>query len=375
MVGGIPKARPLLALLPEETVPVNETQLDAIAAQLRAARAVGRPVSPLSNSLPAFDVTAGYGVQESLRRHAGELAGWKLGLTSPAKQVQMSVAEPIRGYLAACDELLEGEALVVADYIQPRVEPEIVFVMGDDLAGARVSKNDVLAATAAFAVGIEVLDSRYIDYRFSLPDVVADNGSAARFVVGPHVPPQGIALRLVGVVLELAARTQTACMTPASSRFQPFLPPLSWPLSCSLRSSSRRRNARIHIPITVRGRVGRGHSLRVIGMRRCSSSMRPATRRATSSWAASSYSSVERQRGVVTLLAPRSSGRCQYYRPPRSIGQVRPLRSRFAARMGRTPAPHTPPRADQSRPAGSSHLGVTARPMSANLRSFASIGQ
>jgi 2-oxo-3-hexenedioate decarboxylase len=189
-------------LLPEETVAVNETELDAIAAQLRAARAAGRPVSPLSNSLPAFDVTAGYVVQESLRRQAGELAGWKLGLTSPAKQVQMSVAEPIRGYLAACDELLEGEALGVADYIQPRVEPEIVFVMGDDLEGARVNKDDVLAATAALAVGIEILDSRYIDYRFSLPDVVADNGSAARFVVGPHVPPQGLELRLAGVVLE-----------------------------------------------------------------------------------------------------------------------------------------------------------------------------
>jgi len=181
---------------------MNEAELDAIAAQLRAARASRRPISPLSKSIPAFDAAAGYAVQESLRRQAGDLAGWKLGLTSPAKQVQMSVAEPIRGYLAASDELPEGEALVVGNYIQPKAEPEIVFVMRDDLEGASVSKDDVLAATSALAVGIEILDSRYKDYRFNLPDVVADNGSAARFVVGPHVPPQGLDLRLVGVVLE-----------------------------------------------------------------------------------------------------------------------------------------------------------------------------
>src|SRR5215469_2713315 len=114
---------------------MNAAELDAIAAQLRVARAAGRPIPRLSNTVPAFDATAGYAVQESLRRQAGDLAGWKLGLTSPAKQVQMSVAEPIRGYLAASDELPEGEALVVADYIQPRAEPEIVFIMRDDLEG------------------------------------------------------------------------------------------------------------------------------------------------------------------------------------------------------------------------------------------------
>ena len=52
------------------------------------------------------------------------------------------------------------------------------------------------------AVGIEVLDSRYRDYKFTMPDVVADNTSAGRFVVGTPVPPAGIDLRLVGVVLE-----------------------------------------------------------------------------------------------------------------------------------------------------------------------------
>jgi hypothetical protein len=65
-----------------------------------------------------------------------------------------------------------------------------------------VTAADVLAATAGVAVGIEVLDSRYRDYRFTIGDVVADNTSAGRFVVGAAVPPAGIDLRLVGVVFE-----------------------------------------------------------------------------------------------------------------------------------------------------------------------------
>jgi len=52
------------------------------------------------------------------------------------------------------------------------------------------------------ATGLEILDSRFADYRFTMPDVIADNTSAGRFVVGAPVPPDGIDLRLAGVVLE-----------------------------------------------------------------------------------------------------------------------------------------------------------------------------
>jgi 2-oxo-3-hexenedioate decarboxylase len=90
----------------------------------------------------------------------------------------------------------------VGRHIQPRGEPEIVLFVGRDLAGPAVTAADVLNAASAVAVGIEVLDSRYQDYRFTIPDVVADNASAGRYVVGTPVPVAGIDLRLVGVVLE-----------------------------------------------------------------------------------------------------------------------------------------------------------------------------
>jgi 2-keto-4-pentenoate hydratase len=114
----------------------------------------------------------------------------------------VGVHEPISGFLAASHVLDLGAPLETGELIQPRVEPEIAFVIGQDLHGAAVTAAQVLAATAGVAAAVEVLDSRYRDYKFTMPDVVADNASAARFVIGAPVPVAGIDLRLVGVVLE-----------------------------------------------------------------------------------------------------------------------------------------------------------------------------
>lgn len=178
------------------------TDLQGYADALTAARRELRAVPPLTDSFPELDQATAYRVQRLQRSAAGELAGWKLGVTSRAKQKQVNIDAPVYGYLAASDALDLGEPLVVAQQIQPRAEPEIVLVLGSDLAGAHVTASDVLAATSHVAVGVEILDSRYENYRFTIPDVVADNTSAGRYLVGTPVPAAGIDLRLVGVVLE-----------------------------------------------------------------------------------------------------------------------------------------------------------------------------
>ncbi|MCW2758784.1 MAG: 4-oxalocrotonate decarboxylase [Nocardioidaceae bacterium] len=169
---------------------------------LTAARLERRAVPQLSDSFPDLDLARAYEIQREQREGRGDVIGWKLGVTSRAKQVQVGVDSPIRGFLATDHVLDYGEPLVVAEHINPRCEPEIAFVMGADLAGAHVTTTEVLAATAGVAAGIEVLDSRYTDYRFTMPDVVADNSSAGRYVIGSPVPVIGIDLRLVGVVME-----------------------------------------------------------------------------------------------------------------------------------------------------------------------------
>ena len=110
---------------------------------------------------------------------------------------------PIYGFLAGANALDLGEPLDTS-----RADPAPLRARDRVRARAATSPGRTSprptssAATSGVAVGIEVLDSRYRDYKFTMPDVVADNTSAGRFVVGTPVPPAGIDLRLVGVVLE-----------------------------------------------------------------------------------------------------------------------------------------------------------------------------
>jgi 2-oxo-3-hexenedioate decarboxylase len=171
-------------------------------ADLLAKAAFGRaPIAPLSDQAPDLDVDTGYAIQGLAREAAGPLAGWKLGLTSRAEQARDGTGSPVRGFLASSNALDLGQPLATDELIQPRAEPEIVFIMGRDLSGPAVTAADVLAATASVATGVEILDSR-LGGQVTTADLIADNASAGRFLVGTPVPLDGIDLRLVGVVLE-----------------------------------------------------------------------------------------------------------------------------------------------------------------------------
>lgn len=142
---------------------------------------------PVTDDRPDLDLDTAYVVQQEVLRtklaQGERVVGIKLGLTSHAKQQQMNVSDPITGWLTDAMTLRPDEPLPSSRLIHPRVEPEIVFVMGARLAGPGLTGADALAAVAAVHGGLEVIDSRYRDFRFTLPDVVADNASAAGFVV------------------------------------------------------------------------------------------------------------------------------------------------------------------------------------------------
>jgi 2-oxo-3-hexenedioate decarboxylase len=155
-----------------------------------------------------FSLADGYAVQDELgarRVAAGErIIGAKLGLTSVAKQQQMNVHEPLYGMLYSGCVHPSDAPLVVAERIHPRVEPEIVFIIGERLEGPGVTAADVLAATRAVCCGLEILDSRYKDFSFTAADVVADNTSESGLVFGPRlVDPDELDLALTGLILEV----------------------------------------------------------------------------------------------------------------------------------------------------------------------------
>ncbi len=147
-----------------------------------------REVAAITKDVDELPIDDAYAIQAALLDRylaRGEtIAGAKLGLTSAAKQEQMGVSEPVYGWVLASSILPADAEVSVSELIHPRVEPEIVFRLGEDLAGPGVDAGDVLDATAEIVGGIEVIDSRYEAFSFTLPDVIADNTSAARVAVG-----------------------------------------------------------------------------------------------------------------------------------------------------------------------------------------------
>jgi len=176
-----------------------------------------RATAQLTAATPDLDVATAYEVQRvGFERRLAEgdtFLGYKLGLTSRAKQVAMGVDAPLWGRLRAGLLHDEEEPLAVEGLIHPRVEPEIAFLLGADVDGRTATTASVLAATRGLFPALEILDSRYEDFRFTLPDVIADNASAAGVVCGGRLldpsalDPQleGMVLRRDGEVVETAA--------------------------------------------------------------------------------------------------------------------------------------------------------------------------
>jgi 2-oxo-3-hexenedioate decarboxylase len=180
----------------------DETRLEELADRLVRTIRARTSIAPLTTDDPDLSPEEAYRVQGLVVEALGGREAAKLGLTSKAKQQQMHVDSPLSAWLPSGSRLRPGEPLVVADLIQPRVEPEIAFVLGTDLSGPTTISH-VLAATERVVPALDVLDSRFEGYGFTLPDVIADNGSAARYALGgPGAPVAGIDLRLVGCVFE-----------------------------------------------------------------------------------------------------------------------------------------------------------------------------
>lgn len=183
---------------------LNREQIEAIADHLLEAEASRQAVPGLAHTHAALSLEEGYQVQDVIiaRKLArgDRVIGWKLGLTSKEKQRAMGVFEPAYGAMFASTMLPDSD-VPFGQLIHPRIEPEIALVMGEDLAGPDVTPARAMAAVRWALPALEVIDSRYQDFKFTLPDVVADNTSTAKAAVGSRpVRAEGLDLSTIGAV-------------------------------------------------------------------------------------------------------------------------------------------------------------------------------
>jgi 2-oxo-3-hexenedioate decarboxylase len=149
------------------------------------------------------------------RENRGErVSGIKLGFTSVAKMRQMGVHELIYGWLTDGMRIADGGAADLGRFIHPRIEPEVAFLLGAGLH-ADASEADVRAAVVGIAPAMEIIDSRYDGFHFSLPAVIADNASSAGYVIGPWREPAGLDLGNLGVLMDVDGRVAQTGSTAA----------------------------------------------------------------------------------------------------------------------------------------------------------------
>lgn len=163
------------------------------------------PTPQLSRLFPNMGIEDAYRVQdlwaEARFAKGAKLAGHKIGLTSRAMQMASKMTEPDYGRILDDAFYNDGAVIAASDFLKPRLEVELAFIMAEDLEGPGKRIYDVLRATEVVVPALEI-----IDYRTEVPrdivDTIADNAAFGAIVVGGRpVRPYDVDIRWIGATL------------------------------------------------------------------------------------------------------------------------------------------------------------------------------
>lgn len=187
---------------------LDQKTILALAEHLENAELQVRDVTMITGDYPNMDWDDAYAIQDEIKRRkesrGNKTVGLKAGLTSFAKMKQMGVETPVFGFVSDYMSRPDGGEIKHSELIHPKVEAEICIVTKAPLKGPGCNVAAVMAATDFVIPAVEVIDSRYRDFKFDLKSVIADNTSSSRFVIGGR--PRDLTdldLRTLGVVLEI----------------------------------------------------------------------------------------------------------------------------------------------------------------------------
>jgi 2-keto-4-pentenoate hydratase len=186
---------------------MTPAMLQEAACGLREAALCRRFIPPLRTTYADLDIETAYAIQTLNTEHrlasGRRVIGRKIGLTSVAVQRQLGVDQPDFGVLF--DDMGYGDAEPIPEAIltQPRIEAEVAFVMGRDVAQSNPGQVELMNAIEYALPALEVVGSRIRDWDIRIADTVADNASSCAFVLGTRpCRLDALDLRLCGMVLE-----------------------------------------------------------------------------------------------------------------------------------------------------------------------------
>lgn len=187
-------------------MPLPAETLQRLADDLYQAARQSKTVPKLTDRYPDLTLddarAIGARVADAYRQAGHRQIGWKVALTNAEILAQVGLDGPVVGPIFDLHGHAAADPLRLGDLNEPFLEPEIGFLLGEDLVGPGVTIPRVLAATRGVFPTFEIVDSRQ-PWDFDPRNLIADNVYHARLVVGEMlVPPDGIDLRTVGMVLE-----------------------------------------------------------------------------------------------------------------------------------------------------------------------------
>lgn len=173
---------------------------------LYEARRTRQAIEPFTDADPDLTMADGYAVQSELTKlllaDGDRVVGYKVGLTSKPMQRMIGVASPDYGPVLASTQYRDGDVVPLDRFLQPRIEGEIAFVLGGGLRGPGVSATDAARAVAGVVAAVEIVDSRFADWRIKLADTVSDLASNGGLSTSSRlVPLSDVDPRLIGMTL------------------------------------------------------------------------------------------------------------------------------------------------------------------------------
>jgi 2-oxo-3-hexenedioate decarboxylase len=187
--------------------PDHTPDVAAIANDVLAALASKRQIPPFSSRPGGLSLGDAYRVTPLLRTafeaRGEKITGRKIGFTNSGMWQAYGVDAPIWGYATdrTTRELAQAAAANAADFLEPRIEPEIMFGL-KAAPSFGMSDDALLDCIDWVALGYEIVQSIYPGWKFTAADVVAANGVHGCLLVGKRHP---VAPRQAQWLRELAA--------------------------------------------------------------------------------------------------------------------------------------------------------------------------
>ena len=177
---------------------LSEQTIEQLAQELEQAEASRTQVEHFSKRFPGMAIEDGYRINRAWMKikaaQGRQVIGHKIGLTSRAMQISSNINEPDYGTLLDTMRYTckGGEVLCipVKNFIAPRVEVELAFILKSELRGPNITVQDVMAATDYVTPAVEIIDARIeqFDRHTKAPrkvfDTISDNAANAGIVIG-----------------------------------------------------------------------------------------------------------------------------------------------------------------------------------------------